>query len=87
MLEASIGNTETDLLTRGWLDETLRDQQWSDWEAGTMIELMAGYGRNFDSTKHYFKNIEMLDGSSEMSKYIPSEVTHHLCKLEEFKWP
>ena len=52
-----------------------------------MIELMAGYGRNLDSTKNFFKNIEMLDGSSEMTKCLPRRVIRHQCKLEEFEWP
>ena len=42
-----------------------------------MIELMAGYGRNLDSTRHFFKNIEMLDGSSEMSKHMSRKVKRY----------
>ena len=52
-----------------------------------MIELMAGFGRNYVCTKSFFKNIEMLDGSSEMTKHMSPKVIRHQCKLEEFEWP
>jgi len=77
-LEAAIGDRRTDTLTRNWLEQMMRDLEYdSDKDGKTIIELMAGYGRNFCVYKKCFSNIEMLDGSIEMSKHMPGQVKSH----------
>jgi len=39
-----------------------------------IIELMAGYGRNFECYSELFDVFEMLDGSSKLLKLAPKKV-------------
>ena len=52
-----------------------------------MLELMAGYGRNYPVLKKNFRHVEMLDGSAEMWEHNNHPVTKHFLKIEDFKWP
>ena len=41
-----IGDEATNMVTRAWLSAFMYSLNWKDFK-GTIIELMAGYGRNF----------------------------------------
>ena len=51
------------------------------------MELMAGVGRNYNTLKYFFSNIEMIEQSPEMYKKIPTEVTIHKKLVQDFEWP
>ena len=52
-----------------------------------VMELMAGVGRNYNTLKYFFSNIEMIEQSPEMYKKIPTEVTIHKKLIQDFEWP
>ena len=62
-----------------------------DWptkgRADRVLEVLAGFGRNYSVLAKMFRNIEMLDGSEEMVKRMPDGVTKHQQYIENFKWP
>jgi len=47
---------------------------WKNKGKGMIIELMAGYGRNFECYSELFDVFEMLDGSSKLLKLAPKKV-------------
>ena len=68
-LVACVGNEATDDITKRWLEDVLCSLNWSEGSKGDKImELMAGYGRNFPVLTKFFHLVEMLDGSKEMTK-------------------
>ena len=68
--------------------DTLTNLEWpSGRKGGKVLELMAGYGRNYPVLKKNFRHVEMLDGSAEMWEHNNHPVTKHFLKIEDFKWP
>lgn len=87
-LKACIGDAATDEITKKWLEAALLSLRWRPPRQGhKVLELMAGYGRNYSVLKERFRHVEMLDGSEEMMKRNEHEVTKHRKYIQDFKWP
>ena len=75
-------------MTKNWLEMSLMPVGSTlSHKESRVLELMAGYGRNYSVLKKYFKEIEMLDASVEMNKANNHPVKKHKMYIEEFKWP
>ena len=85
--EACIGDEDTDALTKLWLTQVMNEGLFKECWQGTVMELMAGQGRNYGVYKHLFETFHMLDGSKEMVALMPKEVEQKWhSNLEAFKW-
>ena len=55
----------------------MKSIKWSNKGKGTIIELMAGIGRNYDAYSSLFENFEMLDGSRKLLNLAPKKIEKH----------
>ena len=77
-LEACVADEFTNQVTQDWLRDALISLDWpTKGRADRVLEVLAGYGRNYSVLAKMFRNIEMLDGSVEMVKRMPEGVTKH----------
>ena len=72
-------------------EQLARIIQETDWpfekKGETVLEVMAGFGRNYDVLEKKFKNIEMLDGSKELSDQNKHPVVKHVSYIQKWQWP
>ena len=58
-----VGTEATNSLLKQWLERTIQEIDWSfDKKGDKVLEVMAGYGRNYSVLDKKFNHIEMLDG-------------------------
>ena len=69
------------------LIELMMNLKWATTK-GTIIELMAGMGRNYTVYQSLFKKFEMLDGSRNLLRLVKvQDVVLHKQSLQEMRWP
>jgi len=78
-LQACTGDELTDEILKDWLERTLQSIDWPFEKMGEkVLEIMAGYGRNYEVLAKKFEQVEMLDGSEELSNKNQHPVVKHV---------
>ena len=87
-LQACTGDEFTNEILQDWLERTLQSIDWPFEKMGEkVLEVMAGYGRNYEVLAQKFEQVEMLDGSEELSKINRHPVVKHVQYIQKFVFP
>ena len=88
LVQVCIGDEETNEILKDWLGRTLQEIDWPFEKKGEkVLELMAGYGRNYEVLAKKFKHVEMLDGSAQLTQKNPHPVVKHVEYVQKFEFP
>ena len=87
LIQIVIGDEQTNALMKRWLEKIIQETEWQFEQKGQrVLEVMAGIGRNYEVLARWFEQVEMLDGSQELSDKNEHPVVKYVEYLQKFKW-
>ena len=87
LIQIVIGDEQTNALMKRWLEKIIQETEWQFEQKGQrVLEVMAGIGRNYEVLARWFEQVEMLDGSQELSDKNEHPVVKYVEYIQKFKW-